>query len=84
MRIQGGGPPANTFLPRDGWATRPLAREGGKPWYEHLWKYAKSLFGSLIQAVERDSKLRAILDAIKEYIECVEASMKFVQEGAPM
>lgn len=58
-------------------------REEGKPWYKRVWKFAKSLFGSLMEAVKRDSKLRAILDAIKEYIEFVEASMTFLEEVAP-
>lgn len=85
-RIVGKTKPAGTKIPKQFQIAAPgdpLTYPHTKPWYRRLWKYAKSLFGSLIQAIERDSKLRAILDAIKEYLECVEATVHFVEEGSP-
>jgi hypothetical protein len=84
--IVGRTKPAETKMPKVfpiASQTAPLTYPPKKPWFRRLWKYAKSLFDSLIEAIERDSKLRAILDAIKEYIDCVEASVKFVEDGAP-
>jgi hypothetical protein len=60
-----------------------LTYAGGKPLFPRLWKYAKSLFGSLIEALETNSALRAVLEVIKEYIEGIEASLVYVQEGEP-
>jgi hypothetical protein len=51
----------------------------GKPVWSRLFRYLKSLFGSLINGVKSNSTLRFALDFIKEFIECVEASLKFVQ-----
>jgi len=51
------------------------------PFWGRLLKLLKSLFGSLIEALKEDSKIRMVLDFIKEYIECVEAAMRFMQGG---
>jgi hypothetical protein len=56
-----------------------LSYPEAKPVWGRLFKYLKSLFGSLIEAVEKDSRLRLVLDFIKEYIECLDASVKFAQ-----
>ncbi len=52
-----------------------------KPIWARLFKYLKSLLGSLIEAVLDGTKLKYILDFTKEYIECLDASVKFVQAG---
>ncbi len=57
--------------------------EAGKPWFPRVWKCAKSLFGSLIETLEANSALRAILELLKEYIEGTEACLVYIQEGAP-
>jgi hypothetical protein len=59
-----------------------LTYSEGKPIWSRLFKYLKSLFGSLINGVKSDSKVRLALDFIKEFVECVEASLRFVQSGA--
>jgi hypothetical protein len=59
-----------------------LSYPEGKPVWSRLFKYLKSLFGSLINGVKSDSKVRLALDFIKEFIECVEASLRFAQTGA--
>jgi hypothetical protein len=59
-----------------------LSYPKGKPIWSRLFKYLKSLVGSLINGVKKDSKVRLALDFIKEFIECVEASLRFVQSGA--
>jgi hypothetical protein len=50
-----------------------------KPIWGGLFRYLKSLLGSLMEAVKEGTKLKYILDFIKEYIECLDASVKFVQ-----
>ena len=52
-----------------------------KPMWGRLFKLLKSFFGSLIEAVQKDSRIRMALDFIKEFIECLDASVKFVQGG---
>jgi len=47
----------------------------GKPVWRRFLKLAKSLFDSLIKGLSENSKLRYILDFIKEYMECVEAAV---------
>jgi len=59
-----------------------LSYPEGKPVWSRLFKYLKSLFRSLINGVKSDSKVRLALDFIKEFIECVEASLRFAQTGA--
>ena len=49
--------------------------------WSRLFKYLKSLFGSLIEAVEKDSRIRMTLDFIKEFVECLDASVRFIQGG---
>jgi hypothetical protein len=61
---------------------KTLSCPKGKPVWSRLLKYLKSLFGSLINGVKNDSKVRLALDVIKEFIECVEASLRLVQSGA--
>lgn len=58
-----------------------LSYPKSKPIWSRLFKYLKSLFDSLINAITNNQKLRLILDFIREYIECVDASLKFVQSG---
>lgn len=53
----------------------------GKPIWSRLFKYLKSLFESLINGVKSDSRVRLVLDFVREFIDCVEASLKFVQSG---
>jgi hypothetical protein len=52
-----------------------------KPIGGRLFRYLKSLVGSLIEVAKKDTKLRFVLDCIKEYIECLDASIKFVQSA---
>jgi hypothetical protein len=52
-----------------------------KPVWGRLFKLLKSFFGSLIEAVQKDSRIRMALDFVKEFIECLDASVKFVQGG---
>jgi hypothetical protein len=47
----------------------------GKPVWRRFLKLAKSLFDSLIKGLSENSKLRYVLDFIKEYMECVEAAV---------
>jgi hypothetical protein len=58
-----------------------LTYPDAKPVWGRLFKYLKSLFGSLMEAVKEGTKLKYVLDFIKEYIECLDASVKFVQSG---
>jgi hypothetical protein len=58
-----------------------ISYPGGKPIWSRLFQYLKSLFGSLIEGVKSNSKVRLMLDFIKEYIECASASLKFIQSG---
>jgi hypothetical protein len=57
-----------------------LTYPDAKPVWGRLFKYLKSLFGSLMEAVKEGTKLKYVLDFIKEYIECLDASVRFVQE----
>ena len=54
-----------------------LTYPDSKPVWGRLFKYLKSLFGSLMEAVKEGTKLKYVLDFIKEYIECLDASVKF-------
>jgi hypothetical protein len=58
-----------------------LSYPDGKPIWSRLFKYLKSLLTSLINGIKSNSKVRLALDFIKEYLECVEAPLKFVQSG---
>jgi hypothetical protein len=58
-----------------------LTYPGGKPIWSPLFKYLKSLFESLISRAKSDSGVRLMLAFIGEFIECAEASLKFVQSG---
>lgn len=52
-----------------------------KPVWGRLFKLLKSFFGSLIEAVQKDSRVRMALDFVKEFIECLDAAVKFIQGG---
>jgi hypothetical protein len=54
-----------------------LTYEPGKPVWRRLFPLAKSFLESLIKAVKETSKLRYVLDFIKEYIDCVDAAVSY-------
>lgn len=58
-----------------------LSYPEGKPVWSRLFKLPRSLLGSLTQGLKQDSRIRLILDMVKEFIECTEASLKFIQTG---
>jgi hypothetical protein len=58
-----------------------LTQPQTRPVWGRLFKLLKSFFGSLIEAVQKDSRIRMALDFIKEFIECLDASVKFIQGG---
>lgn len=58
-----------------------LSYPKGKPVWSRLFKYLKSLFQSLMNAITNNEKVRLALDFIREFIDCVEASLKFVQSA---
>jgi hypothetical protein len=62
-------------LPQDSGVV--LTYETGKPVWRRLFQLAKSFLESLIKAVKETSKLRYILDFIKEYIDCVDAAVSY-------
>ena len=53
----------------------------GKPVWGRFLKLAKSLLDSLIKGLSENSKLRYVLDFIKEYMECVEAAVRLNQRA---
>ena len=71
-------PEADQFqlpLPQD--SGEVLTYEPGKPVWRRLFQLAKSFLESLIKAVKETSKLRSVLDFIKEYIDCVDAAVSY-------
>lgn len=54
----------------------------GKPWYRRFFQLGKSIFASLMEGIKGDSRLRLILESIKEFMEGLEAAMKFLELGA--
>lgn len=51
----------------------------GKPIWSRFLKYLRSLLESLINGIANNEKMRLILDFIREYVNCVDGSLKFVQ-----